>query len=91
MVYDVESGNITKLLSVLTGQREEDVEKLLLNGMTPARVADRFGKLDEFKTFFKVNIMSKLKALIDRKEITVDEAYEFYKRLSDEKFSLVNK
>ncbi len=80
MLCDVESGNITKLLAILTEQNETDIEKMLMNGINPAQVADYYGKLDEFNAFFKTNIISKLRVLVNNKEITPDYAYEFFKQ-----------
>ena len=81
MLCNIESGNITLLLSKITGAEEAEIEQMLINGVNPAEVADYYGKYDEFKAFFKSNIMSKLKTLVDNNEISLGDANSFYKQV----------
>lgn len=39
MLVDVESGNVTLLLSLITGAEESVIEEMLMNGNMPADVA----------------------------------------------------
>lgn len=77
MLCNIESGNITLLLSKITGAEQTEIEQMLMNGTNPAEVADHYGKYDEFNAFFKSNIISKLNALINNNEISVSEANRF--------------
>ena len=80
MLCNVESGNITQLLSILTGADQTEIEQMLMNGIHPAQVADYYGKYDEFNAFFKSNIASKLKALVDNNEISKKDASLFFEQ-----------
>ena len=81
MLCNIESGNITLLLSKITGAEETEIERMLMNGVNPAEVADYYGKYDEFNAFFKTNIMSKLKTLVDNNEMSASDANSFYKQV----------
>ena len=84
MPINVESGNISLLLSMLTGACQAEIETMLMNGISPARVAENYGKFDEFNAFFKRNIALKLKALVENNELSADEAVKFFKNAVNE-------
>ena len=83
MLCNVKSGNVTALLSSLTGADEKEIEALLLTGLTPWVVASRYGKYDEFKTIVKNNYATHLQVLITNNEISVSDANEMYNKISD--------
>ena len=83
MLVDVESGNVTLLLSQITGAEESVIEEMLMNGIMPADVANQFGKYEEYRAFLKSNIAARLQVLIDNDEITVKEANELFNRISE--------
>ena len=83
MLVDVESGNVTLLLSLITGAEESVIEEMLMNGIMPADVANQFGKYEKYRAFLKSNIAARLQVLIDNDEITVKEANELFNRISE--------
>lgn len=83
MVCQVESGNVIKLLTILTGAEQTEIENMLMSGTRPAEVADHYGKYDEYKDFLKVNIASKLQNLINEGEIGVKEANRMFNRINE--------
>ncbi len=82
MLCQVESGNVTLLLTMLTGAQQSEIEAMLMNGVRPAEVANHYGKYDEFVAFLKSNIAAKLQVLLENNEITVREANELFNRIS---------
>lgn len=83
MLCNVESGNVTLLLTILTGAEQSEIEKMLMNGTRPAEVAEYYGKYDEFNLFLKKNIALKLQALIDNNEISVKEANQLFNQINN--------
>lgn len=81
MLCEVESGNVVLLLSLITGAEESLIEEMIINGIQPGEVANKFGKYDEYKQFLKNNVLSQLQTLIDNEEITVKEANDLFNRI----------
>lgn len=83
MLCDVESGNITLLLSLITNAEESSIEKLLMNGVMPGEVAKFYGKYDEYKAFLKSNIAAQLQVLIENHELSNKEATDLFDRINE--------
>ena len=45
MLCQVESGNVTLLLTMLTGAQQSEIEAMLMNGVRPAEVANHAWKI----------------------------------------------
>lgn len=82
MLCNVDSGNIVLLLSMLTGANENEIESLLLTGLTPWAVALRYGKYEEFKELIKENYTHSLNALVADNKLSPDAANEIYNKIS---------
>lgn len=82
MLCEVDSGNITRFLVMLTGANESEIEKMLMSGIPPWVVANQYGKYEDFKEILKNNIAARLQILIDNEELTTDEANKMYNRIN---------
>lgn len=82
MLCEVDSGNVTRFLVMLTGANESEIEKMLMSGIPPWVVANKYGKYDDYKEILKNNISARLQILIDNDELSHDEANNMYNRIS---------
>lgn len=83
MLCNVDSGNVTLLLSMLTGADESEIEGLLFTGLPPWAVAAQYGKYNEFKDIIKSNYAHRLQKLVDNNELSASAANEMYNRISE--------
>lgn len=82
MSCSVASGNVTELLSIITGANKSEIETLLLSGITPWVVAAKYGKYSEFKEMIKENYLDRLNKLVENNELSASEAIEMYEKIS---------
>ncbi|MEG2380236.1 MAG: hypothetical protein RSB38_00910 [Oscillospiraceae bacterium] len=87
MTCGIDSGNVSCLLSVLTGVTEAKIEKLLMSGITPWALADSFGKLNEFKDIIDGTIEMQLDNMVHEGTITRAVATEMMINFKDEHIS----
>lgn len=83
MLCNIDSGNITLLLSMLTGAEESEIEGLLFTGLPPWAVAAQYGKYNEYKELIKANYALRLQTLVDNNELSPYTANEMYNRISE--------
>lgn len=82
MTCAVDSGNVTCLLSILTNQQPQEIEELLMSGITPWALAESFGKLDEFSAIVIGNIENQLSNMVTEGQVTrpmADQILSHYK------------
>lgn len=82
MLCNIESGNVTLLLSDITGADKREIESLLISGIPPWVVASKYNKYNEFKEVIKSNYAEHLQKLIDSNELSVHDANEMFNKIS---------
>ncbi len=82
MLCNVDSGNTTLLLSMLTGVEESEIEELLITGLPPWTVAAKYGKYEEYKELIKTNYVQRLQTLVDENKLSANAANEMYNRIN---------